>query len=734
MIIRIEGPYYGSYSLSIVNRMHAISLAGQPDVEVWISSTEAENYKRDEIAEKELGFHNVRYVDIRSDRKPDVIIRNTWPINHNYISENSRKIRFFAWEESSIPIEIIDGFNNFYDEIWVPSNFVKQSLIGSGAIINVDIVPHGIEKIKYTQPKKTDKFRLLHISSCFPRKSPDILIPAFIDEFSQNEDVELTIKTFTNPHNNVLDIIEHYRSQNHRNNINVIEGDYSREDMENLYVNNHFFVFPSRGEGFGLPVLESHSYGRGAIIPMSTSLSELFIPGVDISVDFIAEYSRSHLASYGSIWFSPKYESLRLSLRKAYEEWDLSDHGISASRIDKMSNLSLLTWSNVASHILDLLKYPVKGISKEAKSGNKIAIISSIDQACGISSYSSELISRLPTECIEEVVVIAPITRVNDFPPTGSLGMKLKILRCWDYWGDVFEPITTTLEREMIDSLYIQHHTGFFSPDQLKKIIKFCLSRNIFVVTTFHSFFDDDVPESQGSYIDIVRECGCQNAIFYVHSVREYNLACGLPYLFVFPQGAIQESQYSEQRPLGNSYIVSSFGFLRRHKGIRELILAWSLVLEDIPGCRLVLLCSEFPSEDSKEEVQYCRELILNRGLVNNVLLSTTYYDLSDVSAILGYSDVVVFPYHEINEGSSSAVRVAISSHSTILCSDIPLFDEFGDAIMRIDLTVESIASAIIKLITDRNERERLRAATKKIAPEMSWDRLSRLYWSRISR
>jgi len=55
----------------------------------------------------------------------------------------------------------------------------------------------------------TDKsFKFLHISSGFPRKGVDILLEAYSQLFSIDDDVTLIIKTFPNEHNIVADEVK----------------------------------------------------------------------------------------------------------------------------------------------------------------------------------------------------------------------------------------------------------------------------------------------------------------------------------------------------------------------------------------------------------------------------------------------------------------------------------------------------------------------------------------------
>ena len=54
---------------------------------------------------------------------------------------------------------------------------------------------HGI-KPDFSVSLQSTKFKVLHISSCFPRKGIDILLNAFCETFTDQDEVSLTIKTF----------------------------------------------------------------------------------------------------------------------------------------------------------------------------------------------------------------------------------------------------------------------------------------------------------------------------------------------------------------------------------------------------------------------------------------------------------------------------------------------------------------------------------------------------------
>lgn len=744
MIIRVEGPYYGSYSLSIVNRSLAIALSKLPDVQVWVSATAAEEWRRDEKEELNLENHfRIKYVDCRSSSLPDVVIRNTWPIEHTCLSAESKKIRYFAWEELRVPPQIIFSYNDNYDEIWAPSEFVKRALIGSGLAIPVRVVPNAVSDIyTFFPPKQKELCRFLHISSCFPRKSPDLLVQAYLEEFTGDDKVELIIKTFWNPHNTVKDILEQNKS-NKANPPRVVleESDINEDQMLDLYINADFFVFPSKGEGYGLPPEEAHAVGRPCIMPKSSSLKERFFDLVDLEVSFEPDFAATHLSASHSIWYKPNLFSLKKALRSAYEE-KITDSGTNKykDRINAIRKYDINRWDRVAAYAIDKsLTVPYKNKCCVSRK-KRVCVISTFNQKCGIADYTANLLSNFPRDASAiEFHILSPFISGQDERDISDNLDHLQIInnRCWNYWGNVFDSIKKELDVQEFDHVYIQHHTGFFSPNQLDLIIEHCSSLATPCTVTLHSLFQD-FDEKHGIYSEIVKSRGSEACLFFVHSLNEYKNGGSADWLFVLPQGFYDHSIYSELRPnslleSGNTYLAASFGFMRRHKGIRELIEAWGLVVQAIPSAKLMLMNAQHSAPDSAEEIQFCSDLILKLALQNSVKLFVDHTDMETVEGVLGYIDCVIFPYLPINEGSSAAVRVALNSGAAVICSEIPLFDEFSDSVLRVDIANKTnLANAIIDFMNIRSLRENFRWNAKEFVKKNNWSDISRIYFSKI--
>src|SRR5262249_55011258 len=83
----------------------------------------------------------------------------------------------------------------------------------------------------------------------------------------------------------------------------------------------------------------------------------------------------------------------------------------------------------------------------------------------------------------------------------------------------------------------------------------------------------------------------------------------------------------------GQGPVVATFGFLRPHKGLAELIQAFEFVRDAFPSSKLLALTALYPSDDSRACLQQCRSLLSARGLDRDagVQLETGFLPIDDV-------------------------------------------------------------------------------------------------------
>lgn len=178
---------------------------------------------------------------------------------------------------------------------------------------------------------KPDKTKLLHfddgkfVVGCAAinrglRKNLNGLLEAFATFHKNHTDSTLYLHTNPDGYNlgdlnlnmlaNELGIIE---SVIFPNKTDYISGDFTEEWMAQMYNSLDVFLLPSRGEGFGMPIIESQGCGTPVIITDCTSMSELFGAGW-----LLKEHKPEW--TYQSSWqFIPSEECIVAALEEAYQ-------------------------------------------------------------------------------------------------------------------------------------------------------------------------------------------------------------------------------------------------------------------------------------------------------------------------------------------------------------------------------------------------------------------------------
>ena len=331
--IQIEGTYENQYSLSMVNKSIALALQKCEDVEVKIDATD---YHAKYMAEVQNIDENIKPLVAKKLENIDVSIRNIYPPYTNDMEGYLKIIGPYGWEESKFPQQYVNWFNTKLTMVFTMSSYVKNILLDNG--VDVPIVTTGIvvEDIVYTKAVPFDfelpsAFKLLHISSCFPRKGLDILLDAF-NSLDELEDISLIIKTFPNPHNNVLEqlnelqfkIVTTYEKDTSlyiKNNkkILLINKDIPRSSIKYLYESSDILVAPSFGEGFGLPMAEAMLCELPVVTTGYGGQCDFCTNETSWLIDFDIKEAKTHLNLKNSLWAVPKISSLKKEIIDIYK-------------------------------------------------------------------------------------------------------------------------------------------------------------------------------------------------------------------------------------------------------------------------------------------------------------------------------------------------------------------------------------------------------------------------------
>jgi glycosyltransferase involved in cell wall biosynthesis len=236
-------------------------------------------------------------VDVWVSHKPPPRYPRQWPYR-GAVTVNQPPLFIIGrsmTEVHRVPASWVTSATELVDEVWLPSTQSRSAFSLSGINpLQMQIIPEPIDPTIFN-PLQTSPFsdaelgfplRSLNFLSIFKfeeRKGWRELIRAWVEEFSEKDDVTLTLHTYLPNHfprddpQTIEDTLADYIDTLHFGDRDLVARPlplanlfiHTKEllvsDMPRLYASFDFFVLPTHGEGWGMPLLEAMAMGLPTI-------------------------------------------------------------------------------------------------------------------------------------------------------------------------------------------------------------------------------------------------------------------------------------------------------------------------------------------------------------------------------------------------------------------------------------------------------------------------------------
>ncbi|MCJ2088834.1 glycosyltransferase [Methylobacterium sp. E-005] len=486
--ILVDGPVAGTYSLALVNRHFALALM-RLGFDVYLTQREGPDPKTDvyfqshpELSEKYIDRDEVLSLSF------DVHTKNDWPIQESPRLAPILTAHCYAWEESVFPVSVTSELAKF-DAIFCTSQYAIDALRCSGYIGPTYYMGNGVEHIEpertgadRKKPRASRGVHFVHVSSGMPRKGMREGLAAFFEEFRDDKDVHLTIKTHYSFDNELYELVRNLGPEE-RSKITFDDSYMSPGAIRDLIASADCCFLPSHGEGFCLPAAEAMRLRTLVCTTDSGGNREFCTPDTCILIPTRFAPSKTAIGQGRSAWLQASRSDLRAGLRRAYTVCKSSDQSLQRRAYHRIRKF---TWTRATQNFIagiDTLLMERPPVTDQT-SKKRICLISTFNQRCGIAAYSEDLYATMKKADVASTLIISEnIAQELITKPDDS-----NVLRLWERTGEGIDRLVNyTSNNEMGSHFIIQHHPAIFSWRELTRLCEGLKSGSGIVVVELHS-------------------------------------------------------------------------------------------------------------------------------------------------------------------------------------------------------------------------------------------------------
>ena len=209
---------------------------------------------------------------VRNFLHKDYVLFHTPTVTEAYLRmKTARKSIYTMWEATQPPSSWPPMINKHFGQLLVPSVFCQEVFRASGVKIPISVVPLGVSPERWPLLRRTRRrpFTFLLLANARwenPRKNYPMVLGAFKKAFGAKKDIRLILKISCGSEKGLPPLPE---------NIEVIDARLTHEEVLRLMHRADCFLYPTTGEGYGLPPREAMCTGLPVIVTDWGALKEI---------------------------------------------------------------------------------------------------------------------------------------------------------------------------------------------------------------------------------------------------------------------------------------------------------------------------------------------------------------------------------------------------------------------------------------------------------------------------
>ncbi len=309
-------------------------------------------------------------------------------------------------------------------------------------------------------------------------------------------------------------------------------------------------------------------------------------------------------------------------------------------------------------------------------------------------------------------------------------------------WGPLCLPaIRQWVQRHSISVVNMQYQTAAYDMSPFIHFLPGVVG--VPLITTFHDLRHPYLFPKAGALRDWIVMRLARSSAGVITTNQEDDLRLrDLPNRRIIPIGSsIPYSHGDDAEPAirrwraicdAESFVLGHFGFVKEIKGIDYLLDAMARLRADGHDLRLVFIGGRHNTVDTSEDDAYVATLdgrIQQHGL-KDAVTRTGYLPDNEVAACFGAVDLMVLPFTDGASYRRSSLIAAIHCRRAILTTEpsapIDTFIHGENMWLVPPRSTAALQAAILALMRDRAQLERLRTGAAALSAHFDWDQIAR--------